>query len=452
VSFVPPPARLWRDRDFCKLWVGQTASQVGEQAGRVVLPLVAVVTLDAGAEQVGVLRAVEQAPILLFSLLAGVWVDRWRPRTVMVLADVGRAALLTATTVSGILGLLGIPLLLVVAFALGVLTVFFDVAYHASVVRLVERDQLMEANSALESSRSAAQIGGPALGGALVSLLSASTAVLASALFFALSALSLRWIRRREPTPERGERPRLWREIGDGLRLVAGSPSLRAVGCASAAYQFCFAALMTVYLLFLVRTLDLSGAVVGLVLAAMGTGAVLGSLLSAGLPRRFGYGVVLLSSAALADVVLMCIPAVHGSGAATVLLLTAINFVFGACSQVVNISTAVVRQAGTPVRMQGRVVATINFVGMGLMPFGSLCGGYLGEHWGLRTGLLVAAIGLALSPVVLAVSPLARLGRSLPSVGEPGRPAIGSGQQRVRPGTDAPGGTGTGREHRGRPR
>ena len=415
-----PPVRLWRDRDFRKLWAGQTASQVGEHAGRVVLPLVAVVALDAGADQVGVLRAVEQAPILLFSLLAGVWVDRWRTRTVMVLADVGRAALLTTITVSAVLGLLGMPLLLVVAFAVGVFTVFFDVAYHASLVRLVRRDQLMQANSALESSRSAAQIGGPALGGALVSLLSASTAALASAALFAVSALSLRGIRRREPIPGHGERvTRIRREIGDGLRFVAGSPWLRAVGLASAAYQFCFAALMTVYLLFLVRTLDLSGAVVGLVLAAMGPGAVLGSLLSAGLPRRFGYGVVLVSSAALADVVLMCVPAVHGSGLATVLLLMAINVLFGACSQVVNIITAVVRQAVTPVRMQGRVVATINFVGMGLMPFGSLCGGYLGEHWGLRTSLLVAAIGLALSPLVLAVSPLARLGRSLPAAPDP---------------------------------
>ncbi|WP_211366902.1 MFS transporter [Pseudonocardia kunmingensis] len=420
--------RLWHDRDFRKLWAGQTASQVGEHAGRVVLPLVAVVALDAGADQVGVLRAVEQAPILLFSLLAGVWVDRWRTRTVMVLADVGRAALLAAITLSAVLGLLGMPLLLVAAFAIGVFTVFFDVAYHASLVRLVRRDQLMQANSALESSRSAAQIGGPALGGALVSLLSASTAALASAALFAVSALSLRGIRRREPVPGHGEHPtRIRREIVDGLRFVAGSPSLRAVGLASAAYQFCFAALMTVYLLFLVRTLELPGAVVGLVLAAMGPGAVLGSLLSAGLPRRFGYGVVLVSSAALADVALMCVPAVRGSGLAPVLLLMGINVVFGACSQVVNIITAVVRQAVTPVRMQGRVVATINFVGMGLMPFGSLCGGYLGEHWGLRPSLLVAAVGLALSPLVLALSPLARLGRSLPVAPEPGQGVPGPG-------------------------
>jgi predicted MFS family arabinose efflux permease len=417
-SASPGSPSVWRDRDFRKLWAGQTASQVGEHSNRVILPLVAVVALDAGADQVGVLRAVEQAPILLFSLVVGAWVDRRRSRTVMVLADLGRAAVLAAIPVALVLGVLGIPLLLVVAFVVGVLTVFFDVAYHASLVRLVARDRLGQANSALESSRSAAQIGGPALGGALVSLLSASTATLAGAVFFALSALSLRRIRRPEPAPDRGEcPPRLRREIGDGLRFVAGNPSLRAIGCASAAYQLCFAALITVYLLFLVRTLELPGAVVGVVLAAMGPGALLGSLLSAGLPRRFGYGVVLVSSAVLADVVLMCVPAVHGSGTGTVLLLMAINFLFGACSQVVNVITVVVRQAVTPVGMQGRVVATINFAGMGMMPFGSLCGGYLGEHWGLRTGLLVAALGLALSPLFLALSPLARLGRSLPAGG-----------------------------------
>ncbi|MQY34641.1 hypothetical protein SRB17_26110 [Streptomyces sp. RB17] len=399
--------------------MGQTASQLGEHASLVVLPLFAVLTLNAGAGQLGALRAVEQAPILLLSLFVGVWVDRWRPRTVMVLADAGRALALGVAAAAGLLGGLGLPALLGVAFAVGGLSVFFDVAYQASLVRLVKRDQLVWGNSALEGSRSAAQIGGPALGGALVSVLSAPIAAASAALFFALSFVSIRSIGRGETIPERSERPpRLWRRIHEGLRFVAGDTSLRTVCLASAAFQFFFAAVMTVYLLFLPRDLRLSGTVVGLALAATGPGALLGSLLAARLPSRFGYGAVLVSAAALGDGVFLFVPALHGSSVVTVPALLAVNFVFGTFSQLVNVTVMAVRQTATPDGMQGRAAATINFVGMGLTSLGSLLGGFLAEVWGTRTSLLVTAAGMLLSPALMALSPLTRLGRTLPALPE----------------------------------
>ncbi|MGW0732391.1 MFS transporter [Streptomyces sp. NPDC002851] len=410
------PSSLCRDVDFRRLWMGQTASQLGEHAGLVVLPLFAVLTLHASAGQLGVLRAVGQAPILLLSLFVGAWVDRWRTRTTMVLTDVGRALALGAAAMAGLFGWLGLPALLALAFAVGALSVFFDVAYQASLVRLVERDQLVRGNSALEGSRSAAQISGPALGGALVSLLSAPIAAATSALFFALSFLSIRRIRRAESIPERSERPpRVWQRIHEGLRFVVGDTVLRTVCLASAAFQFSFAAMMTVYLLFLPRELHLSGTVVGLALAAAGPGALLGSLLAARLPSRFGYGAVLMSAAALGDGVFLCVPALRGSSAVTVPALLAAGFVFGTGSQLVNVTVMAVRQAVTPNGMQGRAAATITFVGMGLTPLGSLVGGFLAEEWGLRTSLLMTAAGMMLSPAVMALSPLARLGRELPA-------------------------------------
>nr|WP_074994072.1 MFS transporter [Streptomyces prasinopilosus] len=408
---------MWRDRDFRRLWVGQTASQLGEHTTLIVLPLFAVLTLGAGAGELGVLRAVGQAPILLLSLFVGAWVDRWRTRTVMVVTDAGRTLILGAAAVAALLGWSGLPALLVVAFAVGALSVFFDVAYQASLVRLVRRDQLLQGNSALEGSRSAAQIGGPALGGASVSLLSAPLAAASGAVFFALSFLSIRRIRRTESIPDRPERPpRVWRRIHEGLRFVVGDTSLRTVCLASAAFQFSFAAMMTVYLLFLPRELHLSGATVGLALAATGPGALLGSMLAARLPGRFGHGPVLVAAAALGDGVFLCVLALHGSPGVTVAALLAINFVFGAAGQVVNVTVMAVRQAVTPDGMQGRAAATITFVGMGTAPLGSLLGGFLAMEWGLRTSLLVTAAGMLLSPVVMALSPLARLGRVLPVV------------------------------------
>ncbi|MEU4226256.1 MFS transporter [Nonomuraea sp. NPDC026600] len=417
----PPPASLWHDRDFRRLWIGQTASQLGAQAGQVVLPLIAVIALGAGTQQVGILRAVQQAPILLLSLFVGAWVDRRRSRDVMVLADVGRTVVLVVVPVAHLLGLLDMPLLVLVAFLVGVLSVYFDVAYQASLVRLVRRGRLAQGNSALEGSRSAAQIAGPALGGALVSLLTAPIAILASAFFFALSFLSIRRIRRPESMPGPAvRRVRMWRQIHEGLHLIVSNPLLRAVGISSALFQFSFAALMTIYLLFLPRTLHLPGAAVGLVLAAMGPGALVGSLLSARLPTRYGYGVVLVSAALLADGVMLCVPALRGSSAGTIAALMAVNLLFGVFSQLVDVTITTVRQAITPIPIQGRVVATINFVGMGLTPLGSLLGGYLAGALGLRTSLLVTAVTLALSPLFMAQSPLARLGKDLPGIaGDP---------------------------------
>lgn len=414
----PAPPNLWRDRDFRRLWVGQTASQFGEHTGLMVLPLLAVLTLGADAERTGALRAAGQTPVLLFSLLAGAWVDRWRTRTVMVLTDIGRTLVFAAAAAAGFLGLLGLPALFAAVFLAGALSVFFDVAYQASLVRLVDRDQLLRGNSALEGSRSAAQFGGPALGGALVSLLSAAAGAAAGAAFFALSFLSVRRIRGGEPVPARSRRPaRVRRSIREGLAFVAADASLRTVALASAAFQFFFAATMTVQLLFLPRGLHLSGAAVGLALAATGPGAVVGSLLAAKLPHRFGYGPVLVCAAGIGDAVLLSVPMLHGPPAMTVPVLLAVNAVFGVFGQLVNVTVMAVRQSVTPDPMQGRVAATVNFAGLGLAPLGSLLGGHLAQEWGLRGALLAVTAGMLLSPVLFACSPLARVGRSLPRAG-----------------------------------
>ncbi|NEE55954.1 MFS transporter, partial [Streptomyces sp. SID8455] len=153
---------------------------------------------------------------------------------------------------------------------------------------------------------------------------------------------------------------------------------------------------------------------VGLALAATGPGALLGSVLAARLPGRYGHGVVLVSAAVLGNGALLWVPALHGSSTVTVAALLAVNFVFGTFGQLVNVTVMSVRQAVTPDGMQGRAAATITFVGMGCAPLGSLLGGVLAQEWGLRTSLLVTAAGMMLSPAVMAASPLVRLGRRLP--------------------------------------
>jgi MFS family permease len=400
---VPPTLRA--DRDFVRFWIAQTASQLGAQASQVTLPLIAVTTLGASAAQLGLLRAVQQAPILLFALYFGALVDRSRARRVMVLSDLGRAVVLALIPIALVLDVFGLPWLYGVAFVTGILMVSFDVAYQASLPRLVAREQLPQGNSLLEGSRSAAWICGPALGGGMMSLLTAPIAALGTGAFFVVSFVALQRIRRLDVPPPASTAGGMVRQIRAGLAMVASNVSLRTIAIASCVYQFSYAALITAYLLFLSRTLQLSGAELGLVLAASGPGALLGSYFSASLPRRFGYGRVLIVAALVSDVAMMCVPALDRS----VVLLMVLNFLYGTFSQTVDIATMAIRQTVTPLDLQGRVVATLNFLGLGLMPVGSLVGGVLAAHLGNRTALFVAALGLCLSPLTFLLSPLRKL-------------------------------------------
>ena len=174
-----PKGGLWRHSDFLKLWSAETISQVGSQVTGLALPLVAIITLDVSAFEVALLGVIEFAPFILISLPAGVWVDRLPRRPILIVGDLGRAALLATIPIAYAVDALTIWQLYVVGFLFGVLTVFFDVAYQSYLPALVERDQLVDGNSKLEISRSGAQLAGPALAGVLIQALKAPLAILA---------------------------------------------------------------------------------------------------------------------------------------------------------------------------------------------------------------------------------------------------------------------------------
>src|SRR5262249_55597800 len=121
---------LWSHHDFMRLWAGQTISQLGSTITREALPYTAILVLGATPVQMGLLGAAGAAPLLLLGLFAGVWVDRVRRRPLMIASDIGRALLLLSVPIAYVLGWLRIEQLYLVAALVGVLTVFFNVAYQ----------------------------------------------------------------------------------------------------------------------------------------------------------------------------------------------------------------------------------------------------------------------------------------------------------------------------------
>src|SRR5919107_936695 len=202
---------LWRHTDFRRLWAAQSASLFGSEITALALPLMAVLLLDASPVQMGFLAAAGTAPFLLCSLPAGVWIDRRRRRPVLIAADIARAGLLVSIPLTAWLGTLRIEQLYVVTFIAGVLGVFFEVAHYAYVPSLVGRESVVEGNSKLQISYSAAEAGGPGVAGLLVQVISAPGAVVIDAVSFLVSAILLGRIETREPPsdtqPSRGVGP-----------------------------------------------------------------------------------------------------------------------------------------------------------------------------------------------------------------------------------------------------
>jgi MFS family permease len=397
---------------FFKLWVGETVSLFGSQITTLALPLTAVLTLQATPAQLGVLNAARYAPFLLVTLFAGVWVDRGRRRPVLVGANLGRMVLLLLIPLAAVSGLLRVEYLYVVAFLVGVLTVFFDLAYQSFLPSLVRREHLVWGNSRLQASASTAEIGGPGLGGVLVELVTAPFALLFDALSFLVSAISLALIRAPESTPTPpADRGGLRAEIGEGLRVTFGNRYLRAIAGEAATFNLFEQAILTLFVLYATRELGMGAGVLGLTIATGGVGALVGSLVAGYAASRFGLGAALVGSMTLACVAPLLIPLTGGDLAVAVPLLLLAFLAYGIGLGISSVHAVSLRQAVTPDGLLGRMNASYRFLVYGAIPLGALFGGVLGETIGLRPALVVSVLGLLLALAWVFFSPVPGLRR-----------------------------------------
>ncbi len=411
-----PTGGLWRHSDFLKLWSAETISQFGTQVSGLALPLVALLVLDASAFEVAALGTVEFLPFILFTLPAGVWVDRLPRRPILIVGDFGRAALLLTIPVAYVADALTLGQLYVVGFLVGICTVFFDVAYQSYLPALVERDHIIEGNSKLEVSRSAAQIGGPGIGGGLIELVTAPYAVLVDAFSFLVSGLFVLRIRAHEgrvQATDLDQRTSLWIELKEGLRFVFGNPNLRAqAGCTATSNLF-FSLGFSIVLVYFVRALDLSPGVIGLVFSIGAAGSLVGAFTSRRISTKFGIGPTTIAVTLVQGPAMLLIP--FAPVDAPLPFLIASQLILGFVIVVYNITQVSYRQAICPARLQGRMNSVMRFLVWGTIPIGTLAGGALGTWVGLKETIVVSAIGGASSFLWILFSPQRHL-RDMPEL------------------------------------
>ncbi|KIZ16484.1 MFS transporter [Streptomyces natalensis ATCC 27448] len=408
---------VFTQRDFRLLWLGETVSGLGNSITVVALPLIAVGVLGANSTVVGLISAAVWLPWLLVGLPVGAWVDRIRKRPLMIACDLVSAAALVSIPLAAWFDALTFEHMAVVALICGTAAVCFNTAYHSYIRIVLDGRDLLEGNAKLQGSEAVTQVAGPGVAGLLAQAFGAVTALVADAVTFMISAVCLKRIRAVEPdhAPDE-EHASLRRQIIEGLRFVSRDRYLRPMVTWGAVINMALMGYQAVQVVFLVRTVGLNPATVGLLLASGSTGGIVGALVATRVSRRFGTarGLLLLQAATSPFALLMPM-----TTAGTGLLLFAMGaLLVGIGISVANIVVGSFRQTYCPPHMLGRVVATSMMINHSTIPIGSLLGGVLGDAVGYRSAMWITTSIVAPCWLILAMSPMRRE-RDLPQVYEP---------------------------------
>jgi MFS family permease len=407
---------LLRQPDFAKLWIGDTISQFGSQVSLLAIPIIGATILNVPPEQFALLGFFEFLPFILISLPAGVWVDRLRRRPILISGDLVRAVSLSTIPIAYAAGALTIWQLYLVGFVNGIATVFFDVAYQSYLPSIVERDEIVEGNSKLQVSQSAAQIVGPGFAGVLIGLVTAPVAVIADAGSFVVSALSVFSIRRAEPpveVHEDGRKPGMVAEARAGLSYVVGNAYLRMIAACTGSSNLFSNMIYAILILYMARTLTLSPEQIGLIFAIGAIGPLIGALTANLIAKRIGVGPTIVASAFLGFPASVFIAIAPPTQAAVPLLILGAG-VGGFSGMTYNINQVSFRQAITPPRMQGRMNASMRFIVWGTIPVGQILGGALAATLGISTAIWIGTIGAIIPGFFVLFSPVRSL-REMPA-------------------------------------
>lgn len=375
-------------------------SQFGTQVTRVALPLVALLVLDAGPFELGLVVSAEMIGFLLFGLPAGVWVDRLRRKPILVTADVLRAVALASIPIAALFDALTLAQLYAVAVIVSIGTAFFDVAHMSFLPSIVTKEQLPKGIGTLESVRSLAVLFGPGLGGWLVQALTAPIAIVVDAVSYMISATLLATVKAEE-TPSGGRV-----SLMEGLRYVLGHPILRLIGLVGAMNMFINGIWAVVQPLYLVNELGVSVTAYGLMISGAGAGGLLGALLAPRVIARFGHGPTMYGAAVLI-MPLSVLIAFTGPGWRLALypIGMALLFLVGVMH---NVAQGSYRQAICPEALRGRMNASLRFLMWGSLPLGGVVGGLLGEAVTVHQLLWIACLGTAAANLPFVLAPAVR--------------------------------------------
>ncbi|MBX7266482.1 MFS transporter [Micromonospora sp. Llam7] len=397
------PAPLWRNRDFLFLWTGQVVSTLGARISGLAYPLL-VLAVTGSPAQAGLVAAAQAAPFLIWFLPAGVLVDRWSRKRIMLAADAGRAVALASVAVAVVLGRITIGHLMVVAFVEGTLYVFFLLAETAALPHVVPKPQLPAAIAQNQARDQGADLAGQPLGGLLFGL-GHAVPFAVDAVSYLVGAALVAPIQRPLEDERAPQRRHLLAEVSEGVRWLWRQHLLRALVAIASAGNLAFSALG---LTIVIRATDLGASPtgVGVLLGLFGVGAITGALVAPPMQRLVAPSMIMLGALWwwVAQMVAFAL-------APTVFVLGVVYTVGALMGPIFNTTNAAYCYALTPDRLQGRVNGAARMIGWGARPVGALLGGISLETLGAVPTFAALATWLA---IVAAASTASRQIRRAP--------------------------------------
>ena len=376
-------------RDFVLFWAVETLSTFGSSFSLIAVPLM-VLHATGSVVQMGLLTGAVSVATLASGFFAGVVADRFDRRKLLILCNVAQALLFGIVPVVWLFAT-PIWLLYVVVPLTAVFAMLFRVTYVTVVPRLVDADQLTQANGRLSATFAATGVIGPILAGVISGIFGPATALAVDAATFALAAAGLVFVRLRpEPAGQHAVAAKVsfWGEFATGARFLWRHPVLRAMLVQLTMLIFIWQGLVDVVIFYLKHDLGQPDRTVGYVMAVAALGTVAGALVVARVRRFAGFGVSWIGSTMLAGLSIAAIALTHS--VAGVAVFTTLAFAFTAVAGICSLS---LRQEVTPSALLGRVTSAWWTIHGSLGPIGAAVVTAGAARFGV--GLVIGVCGIA---------------------------------------------------------
>lgn len=403
---VESESEVLRVPGFRRLWGANGFRFSAAEIAGFALPITAVTSLHASPFEVGLIFVFSRLGYLLVGLPAGVWVDRWNRKSVLLWSDAIYAVTFAGIPLAYALDALTVPHLIATAFVGSVSGVFFDVAHNSVLPQLLPKRRIADANARLQTSSTTIMAVSPGVAGLATRAVPAPLLYLFAVVCHLVSILMVKGIKPAEMDRPPVEKRNFRREIVEGVRFLFKHPLLRLIVCQAALNNLGAGIMLAMLPVFLLDEVGVSSWAFGLLSTLGAVAGVVASLLCPRLRRRFGEIRMTMVFSALAPFALVAAPlAAVFRGAAVPLVATA-QILIGFVVVGRAVAVAGLRARATPLAYMGRVTAANGVVTQGATPLGGLIGGVLAGTWSTTVALWVGVVVTAIPVVILLRSPL----------------------------------------------
>jgi Transmembrane secretion effector len=401
------PGSVWRNQDYLLISGGQALSDIGGAVSELAFPLL-VLTITHSAAQAGFMAAFRALPAMFFSLFAGVLVDRWDRRRVMLICDTGRALNIASIPIAYMLGHLTACQLYAAALLEGTLLIAFDLTKTAAMPQVVSRTDLTTVIAQDEFVEGTTSLLGPSLAGLLYTL-GAMLPFVTDALSYLISIATL-WFVRTPLQPQRvsgpSQRLNVMAAISEGALWLRRQPFILTMTLLMGAGALVMPG-TTLIVIILAERSHASALLIGLIFASGGIGSILGSLVAPRLEHRLTVGASILTCRwyfVLAWPLYALAP--------VPLLLGALEFGTGFVDPIEDVPYFSHRLALIPEELQGRVIGACRLVPGTLRPLGLALTGILIQRAGIFTTIWLEWAWLLATTVIVTAVPTVRRERA----------------------------------------